>query len=47
MSLSSLEEVERWVLSWGEHATVLGPARLKTSICTQLASLSARYAAKR
>jgi proteasome accessory factor B len=28
MTLGSLEEVERWVLSWGEHAKVLEPAAL-------------------
>ena len=29
MDLGSLEEIERWALSWGEHATVLQPAELK------------------
>ena len=32
MDLGSLEEIERWVLSWGEHATVLEPADLKRRI---------------
>ncbi|MGV3533076.1 MAG: helix-turn-helix transcriptional regulator [Chthoniobacteraceae bacterium] len=32
LELSGLEEVERWVLSWGEHATVLSPARLRERI---------------
>ena len=32
IELGSLEEVERWVLSWGEHATVLEPAELKRRI---------------
>jgi predicted DNA-binding transcriptional regulator YafY len=32
MELGSLEEIERWVLSWGEHATVLEPAELKRRI---------------
>lgn len=33
MTLSSLAEVERWVLSWGGNATVLGPAELAESVC--------------
>ena len=32
MELGSLEEIERWVLNWGEHATVLEPADLKRRI---------------
>jgi predicted DNA-binding transcriptional regulator YafY len=32
MELGSLEEIERWVLSWGEHATVLEPTDLKRRI---------------
>lgn len=28
----ALEEVERWVLSWGAHGEVLGPAILKRRI---------------
>ena len=32
MELGSLEEIERWVLSWVEHATVLEPAELKRRI---------------
>ena len=30
--LGSLEEIERWILSWGSHARVLKPARLVGSI---------------
>ena len=33
MTLGSLEEVERWVLSWGGHARVQEPAELKRMIC--------------
>ena len=29
LTLSSLEEVERWVLSWGTHVEVLQPVRLR------------------
>ena len=32
MRLDSLEEVERWVLSWGSHARVVGPPQLKTRV---------------
>jgi len=28
MTLGSLEEIERWVLSWGEHVRVLEPVAL-------------------
>ncbi len=32
IELGSLEEIERWVLSWGQHARVLEPAELKRRI---------------
>ena len=32
MELGSLEEIERWVLSWGGHARVLEPVELKRMI---------------
>ena len=32
MKLSSLAEVERWVLSWGGNATVVKPIELADSI---------------
>jgi proteasome accessory factor B len=28
MRLNGLEEIERWILSWGTHARVIGPAAL-------------------
>ncbi|MGI8891127.1 MAG: helix-turn-helix transcriptional regulator [Chthoniobacterales bacterium] len=28
LQLGSLEEIERWILSWGEHATVVAPQKL-------------------
>jgi transcription initiation factor TFIID subunit 2 len=28
----ALEEIERWILSWGEHAKVLGPKLLADSV---------------
>ena len=32
MTLGALEEIERWILSWGEHAKVLAPRELAESI---------------
>ena len=32
IELADLFEIERWILSWGSHAKVLGPANLKNSI---------------
>jgi proteasome accessory factor B len=32
ITLSSLNEIEPWILSWGEHATVLAPELLKKRI---------------
>lgn len=32
MSLSSLVEVQRWILSWGGDATVLEPATLRKQL---------------
>jgi len=36
LQLSSLHEIEPWVLSWGEHAKVLGPAELKKRVTGRL-----------
>ena len=44
LDVGGLEEIERWVLSWGEHATVLGPPALMARIRTIAAELQARYA---
>jgi proteasome accessory factor B len=32
LSLGALEEIERWILSWGPHVRVLEPARLRERI---------------
>lgn len=32
IELADLFEIERWVLSWGSHAKVIGPAKLQQSI---------------
>ena len=36
LQLSSLLEIEPWVLSWAEHAKVLGPVELKKRIANRL-----------
>lgn len=42
MRLSSLEEIERWVLGWGSHAKVIGPAALRGGV-TMAAKVAAIY----
>jgi proteasome accessory factor B len=32
LTLGSLPEIERWILSWGAHAQVIAPAELKTAV---------------
>jgi predicted DNA-binding transcriptional regulator YafY len=44
MHLSGLEEVERWVLSWGTHATVIKPDTLAKRIGKVVQELASRYA---
>jgi proteasome accessory factor B len=36
LQLSSLHEIEPWVLSWGEHVRVSGPAELKRRVLSRL-----------
>ena len=43
MRLDALEEVERWVLSWGSHARVLGPPELKDRVTAALQSMQESY----
>ena len=43
LSLSSLEEIERWILSWGEHVEVLQPKRLRTRLSQVGRELVAKY----
>jgi proteasome accessory factor B len=42
--LSSLDEVERWILSWGDHARVLGPAALQQRVRKTALAIAAQYA---
>jgi len=44
MDLGSLEEIERWVLSWGLHATVLEPAALVSRMRETAEELARVYA---
>ena len=41
--LNSLEEAERWVLSWGTHATVVRPQALAARLCEVAVELRDRY----
>jgi proteasome accessory factor B len=43
MRLSGLEEVERWVLSWGTHATVIQPELLVERVGAIARALAGRY----
>ncbi|MFP4283320.1 MAG: helix-turn-helix transcriptional regulator [Verrucomicrobiota bacterium] len=44
LRLASLEEIERWTLSWGSHAKVLAPAQLKQRVKRALDKMQASYA---
>ncbi|MEY2491210.1 MAG: hypothetical protein QOH24_161 [Verrucomicrobiota bacterium] len=43
LTLGNLEEIERWVLSWGNHAQVLAPAELRARITKTVSALSHTY----
>jgi proteasome accessory factor B len=43
LQLDSLEEIERWILSWGGHAKVLGPPKLKQRVQEALNSMQDVY----
>jgi len=43
MTLGSLHEVERWILSWRQHAVVLGPTELCESIRQSLRAMISNY----
>lgn len=43
MTLTSLPEVHRWILSWGEHARVVEPAELKKMVRESLDKARAGY----
>jgi predicted DNA-binding transcriptional regulator YafY len=43
MTLNNLEEVERWVLGFGEHATVVKPEELKERVRIAAEKVTAKY----
>jgi hypothetical protein len=43
LTLGNLEEIERWILSWGSHAQVLAPSELRERIAKTVAALSETY----
>ena len=43
MKLNNLEEVERWVLSFGEHATVVEPEELKERVRRAAEKIARKY----
>ena len=43
MTLNNLEEVEKWVLSFGEHATVIEPAELKERVRQAAERIQKKY----
>ena len=47
MRLTSLEEIERWVLSWGVHARVIGPAALRERVRKTAETLAEMYAVEK
>lgn len=45
LRVDSLEEIERWVLSWGGQAKVVAPPQLKQRVKDALAQMNDQYAA--
>ena len=43
LTLGNLEEIERWILSWGSHAQVLAPPELKERIAKTAATVADSY----
>jgi len=43
LELGSLQEIERWILSWGKHARVLAPKELATRIRDEVAAVAKLY----
>jgi proteasome accessory factor B len=43
LELGGLEEIERWVLSWGSHVQVLAPPQLRDQIKKQAAAIGRMY----
>jgi proteasome accessory factor B len=47
LELGGLEEIERWVLSWGSHVRVLEPDALVSRIEQEVQAVAAKYASRR
>ena len=45
LELGSLEEIERWVLSWGSHVRVLAPEELRERVRREAAAVAQSYRA--
>ena len=43
LQLGGLEEVERWILSWGKHARVLAPKELATRVRDEATAMAKLY----
>ena len=43
LDLGGLEEIERWILSWGKHARVLAPKELATRIRDEARAITKMY----
>ncbi|HUG11858.1 MAG TPA: WYL domain-containing transcriptional regulator [Opitutaceae bacterium] len=43
LRLGSLEEIERWILGWGEHAEVLSPVALRRRIATVAGQIAVKH----
>ena len=43
LELGGLEEIERWILSWGKHARVLAPKELATRIRDEASAIARQY----
>jgi len=43
MTLGALEEIERWILSWGDHAKVLAPKILIESVAKRIRLMNKLY----
>ena len=43
LELAGLEEIERWILSWGDHVRVLAPTELIDLVRTSAAAVAAFY----
>ena len=43
LELGGLEEIERWILSWGSHVTVISPPDLVRRVRAEARSIADKY----